>query len=114
MEEKEITLQDAVKNFARDLAKKVDSFISDIAELEVSTYTISADGEETRRAYTSISFDGDLTIKVPLEFSGDIDETLRDLHLAMVRQAMYNRATMIKHMSDAAVSALKALGLASE
>ena len=32
-------LQDAVKKFASDLAEKINTFVQDVAELEVKTYT---------------------------------------------------------------------------
>jgi hypothetical protein len=106
-------LQDAVKKFARDLAAKVESFISDIETLEVSTYTTSA-GQETLCAYTSVAFDGDTTVKVPLEAGGEVNRAVWELHQAIVQQAMANRATMIQSIGEAAASALKALGIAGE
>ena len=43
----EITLKEAVKKFARDLAQKVNSFVTDVSELEVRTFTTPADQVET-------------------------------------------------------------------
>jgi hypothetical protein len=126
----EVTLQDAVRTFASDLAKKVNSFISDVSELEVSTYTTPADQVETfikgeagfsdiktegklaLRAYTRISFDGDATVWVPVEASGEVNKSVWDLHQATVQQAMDNRARMIQAVGEAATSALRALGMA--
>jgi hypothetical protein len=126
----EVTLQDAVRKFAGDLAKKVNSFIADVSELEVSTYTTPADQVETfikgqtdfseiategklaLRAYTRISFDGDATVWVPTETTGEIDKSLWGLHQTIVQQAMDNRAKMIEAVGEAATSALKALGMA--
>jgi hypothetical protein len=126
----EVTLQEAVRKFAGDLAKKVNSFISDVSELEISTYTTPADQAETfikaqtdfseietegklaLRAYTRVSFDGDATVWVPTEASGEINKSVWDLHQTIVQQAMDNRAKMIQAVGEAATSALRALGLA--
>lgn len=128
----DVTLQDAVKNFASDLAEKVNTFIQDVSELEVRTYTTPADQAETfvkgqadfaeiltegkasLRAYTSVSFDGDTTVWAPTDAAGQINKPVWDLHQAIVEQAMANRTTMIEAMGKAASSALKALGAASE
>ena len=107
-------LQDAVKKFASDLAVKVETFIADIENLEVSTYTTSPDGEDTLRAFTSVSFDGDTTVKVPVGEGGEISKAIWDLHQAMVQQAMANRVSMIESLGKAASTALGAVGLASE
>jgi hypothetical protein len=126
----EVTLQEAVRKFAGDLAKKVNSFITDVSELEVSTYTTPADQVETfikgqtdfseihtegklaLRAYTRISFDGDATVWVPTEASGEINKSVWGLHETIVQQAMDNRAKMIQAVGEAATAALKALGMA--
>ena len=126
----DVTLQDAVRKFASDLAKKVNTFITDVSELEVSTYTTPADQVETfikgqtnfseietegklaLRAYTRISFDGDATVWVPVEASGEVNKSVWGLHETIVQQAMDNRAKMIEAIGDAATSALRALGLA--
>ena len=126
----EITLQDAVKKFASDLAEKVNTFITDVTVLEVRTYTTPADqveifvkgqadfaeilteGKATLRAYTSVALDGDTTVWVPTEASGEISGSVWELHQAIVQQAMDNRTAMIKAMGEAASSALKALGMA--
>jgi hypothetical protein len=131
----EVNLQDAVKKFASDLAEKVNTFVTDISELEVRTYTTPADqvetfvldldkgqvdfteilteGKVTLRAYTKISFDGDTTVWVPTDASGEINKSVWELHQATVQQAMTNRTVMIQSIGEAASSALKALGLAS-
>ncbi|RLC83462.1 MAG: hypothetical protein DRI79_13875 [Chloroflexi bacterium] len=126
----EVTLQDAVKKFASDLAEKVNTFVADISELEVRTYTTPADqvgtfitgeaglteilteGKATLRAYTKIAFDGDMTVLVPTGPSGEIEESVWALHQMMVQQAMEHRAAMIQAVGEAAASALKALGMA--
>jgi len=125
-------LQEAVKKFASDLGDKVENFISDVSELEVRTYTTPADQAETfvkgeadfaqiltegkasLRAYTSVSFDGDTTIWVPTDESGQIDKSMWNLHQVTVEQAMANRTNMIETVGKASSSALKALGAAGE
>ncbi len=121
----EVTLQDAVRNFASELAKKVNTFIGDVAELEVCTYTaapdeiktslknnVPAEAQASLRAYTRISFDGDTTVVVPVEASGVVDLAIWELHQNAVRQAITNRTMMIQTIGEAAASALRALGLA--
>lgn len=124
-------LQEAVKKFASDLGDKVENFISDVSELEVRTYTTPADQAETfvkgeadfaqiltegkasLRAYTSVSFDGDTTIWVPTDESGQIDKSMWNLHQVTVEQAMANRTNMIEAVGKAATAALNALGATS-
>ena len=126
-----VTLQDAVKRYASDLAEKVNTFIKDVTVLEVRTYTTPADqaatlvkgeadfaklqteGKVALRAYTKVSFDGDTTVCAPTDASGEVNRSVWELHQATVQQAMENRAAMIKSVGEAAASALRALGLAS-
>jgi hypothetical protein len=127
----ETNLQDAVKKFAGDLAKKVSSYVEDISVLEVRTYTtpadqaeillqgavdfteISTEGKIALRAYTKVNFDGDTTVVAPTDAVGEVNRSVWELHEATVQQAMANRNEMIKSIGEAASSALKALGLAS-
>ena len=127
----QVSLQEAVKKFASDLAKKVNTFVTDISELEVRTYTTPADQVETfvkgqadfaeilsegkvaLRAYTKVSFDGDTTVWAPTDAGGEVNKSVWELHETIVQQAMANRKDMIKSVSEAASSALKALGMAS-
>ncbi len=127
----EITLQEAVKKFARDLAKKVNSFVTDVSELEVRTFTTPADQVETfvkgkadfaeiltegkiaLRAYTRISFDGDTTVVAPTDAADQVNKSVWTIHETVVEQAMENRREMIKTIGEAAASALKALGVAT-
>lgn len=104
-------LKKAVVKFASDLADKVESFVDDVAELKVQTYVKSAEGD-TLRAETTVSFNGDMVVIVPMDASGEIDKSVWELHQAMVQQAMVNRASMIQSVGDAAASALKAMGVA--
>ena len=126
----EISLSDAVKKFASDLAAKVNTFVADIAELEVLTFTTPPDQIESvfkgqagftdlpteakaaLRAYTRVSLDGDMVIWLPTSASGEVDKSVWEMHQAMVHQAMANRKAMIQAIGDAAASALKALGIA--
>ena len=125
----ERNLVDAVKKFAADLAEKIDTFVDDASELEVRTYTTPSDqvavllqsradlkteGQVMLRAYTRVSFDGDMSVCVPLDASGEANKSVWDLHQGIVEQAMANRATMIQAVGEAASSALRALGLANQ
>jgi hypothetical protein len=119
-------LQEAVKKYAKDLAGKLNSFVQDISTLEVRTYTtpadqvavditeekIKAEGKATLRAYSAISLDGDTTVLAPTDAAGEVNQSIWELHQVTVKQALDNRATMIKTMGDAAAAALKALGQA--
>jgi len=119
-------LQDAVKKYAKDLAAKLNDFVEDISTLEVRTYTTPADqvpiditeekikteGKAALRAFTAISLDGDTTVLAPTDAAGEINQSIWELHQATLKQALDNRAQMIKTMGDAAAAALKALGQA--
>ncbi len=122
-------LQDAVKKFSSDLADRINTFVQDIAELEVKTYTTPADqvatiitgkgdldsiqGKAVLRAYTTIKFDGDTVALAPTDAAGEVNKSVWELHQEMVKQAMEHRATMLKTIGDAAASALKALSAAN-
>jgi len=121
-------LNQAVKKFASDLGDRVESFISDISELEVRTYTTTADQAETfvrgqadfaefltegkaaLRAYTRVSFDGDTTVWAPTDAAGEVNKSVWDLHQVIVERAMDNRTKMIETVGKASKSALEALG----
>ncbi len=122
----DVTLKEAVNNFSGQLAKKVNTFISDVSELTVRTYTTPADQVETfvkseadlrdmiegkaaLRAYTSVSFDGDTTVWVPTDETGAISPTIWSLHQDIVTQAMANRTSMSEVVAKSARPALKAL-----
>jgi hypothetical protein len=120
----EITLQEAVKKFARDLAQKVNTLVADVSELEVRTYTAPAgqiessieapaDSKGALRACTRVSFEGDTSVWAPTDADGELDEAVWELHEAAVQQAIANRADTIKSVGEAALSTLKALGVAS-
>jgi len=121
-------LKKSVQQFASELAKRVESFITDISELEVRTYTITEGqfaavlddpnkkNDKTLtgagvqlRAYTRIAFDSDTIVCLPVNDSGQIDGAVWDMHQAAVNQALQNRATMLRTIGDAAASALDAL-----
>ena len=121
-------LKVSVQKFARDLAAKVESFVTDITELEVRTYTLaegqfatvlddpnkkndktlSGEGAQLR-AYTRIAFDSDTIVCLPVNNSGQIDGAVWDMHQVAVNQALENRAAMLRAIGDAAASALDAL-----
>jgi hypothetical protein len=124
-------LQQAVAKFADQLAVKVSDFANNIATLEVYTFTtqpgeiptfpdkpnlanLSQDAKTSTalRAYTRIAFDGDMVVWLPVNDAGVVDKSVWDLHQAMVQQAMDNRKAMLQSVSEAASSALKALGVA--
>ncbi|HOT91997.1 MAG TPA: hypothetical protein PLJ78_07865 [Anaerolineae bacterium] len=126
--EKQKDLKASVQKFASDLAEKVESFVTDISELEVRTYTITEgkfaavlddpkkkndkvlSGEGVQlRAYTRIAFDSDTIVCLPVNESGQIDGAVWDMHQAAVNQALQNRAAMLRAIGDAAASALDAL-----
>jgi hypothetical protein len=126
-----VTLQQAVQKFANDLAAKVSDFADNIATLEVYTFTTTSKeiptfpakpkmtelSQDTKtsaalRAYTRIAFDGDMVVWLPVNDAGVVDKSVWDMHQAMVQQAMDNRKAMIQSVSEAASSALKALGVA--
>ena len=120
----DLTLQEAVKKFAADLAEKVNTFIDDVSSLEVRTYTTPADQAEVfiaeggaekavLQAYTRIAFDGDTTTCVPTDEGGEINQEVWALHQTTVQQAMENRTKMVQAVGEAAASALKALGMAT-
>ena len=128
----DVTLQEAVQNFAGELAAKVNTFVEDVSNLEVRTYTTPADqvetfvkgkadfaeilteGKATLRAFTRIAFDGDVTNWVPTDAGGQISNSIWDLHQETVDLALANRARMIESVGQAAASALNALSAANE
>jgi hypothetical protein len=125
-------LQQAVAKFADQLAAKISDFANNIATLEVYTFTtkpneipafpdkpkvtdLSQDAQTSAalRAYTRVSFDGDMVVWLPVNEAGVVDKSVWDLHQTMVQQAMENRKAMIQSVTEAASSALKALGIAT-
>lgn len=125
-------LQEAVRKFASDLADKVETFIEDVSELEVCTYTtphdqiqvmigpdkdihkLVAEGKIKLRAYTQIKFDGDTLVCIPEDANGEPDRALWDMHQDIVAQTQENRAEMLRAIGDAASSALGALRRVNE
>lgn len=119
-------LKQSVESFARDLADKAKSFVKDISELEVRTFTTPNDAmarlteskqiedpllkQQMRlRAYTRVSFDCDTIMCVPVDQDDQVDMAVWDLHQTMVNQAMEHRATMLRTLGEALTSALRAL-----
>jgi hypothetical protein len=119
-------LNDAVRTYASDLAEKIQSFIKDVATLEVRTFVTPADqvqtlmktrdlesatGESavTLRAGTSITFNGDITQLAPMDANGEINQALWQLHQQAVQQATQHRERMMVALGEAAATTLKAL-----
>lgn len=123
----ESELRHAIEKFAKDLAAKAESFVSDISTLEIRTFStpsaqisLLADGELDLtdpgladklklRAYTKIDFDCDTTVCLPVDANDQIDRSVWDMHQSMVSQALQTRETMLRTMGDALTSALEAL-----
>ena len=123
-------LNDAVRTFASDLAERINTFIKDVATLEVRTYTSPADQVQTLvktrdissavtetsvvlRAGTSITFNGDVTQLAPIDANGEINQALWQLHQQAVQQAAQHRERMMVSLGEAAASAIKALRAAN-
>jgi hypothetical protein len=123
-------LNEAVRTYASDLAEKIQSFIKDVATLEVRTYTspneqaqtlirtrdISSAVTETSvalRAGTSITFNGDVTQLAPMDANGEVNQALWQLHQQAVQQATQHRERMMVALGEAAASAIKALRAAN-
>lgn len=120
-------LKHAIEKFARDLANKAETFVSDISTLEVRTFTTPSAqitdlagnelnlndpalvGKLQLRAYTKIDFDCDTTICLPVDANDQIDRSVWDMHQSMVNQALRTRETMLAAMGEALTSALEAL-----
>jgi hypothetical protein len=92
--------------------EQVREMIAHYARIDVTAEKIQMEGKATLRAYTAISLDGDTTVLAPTDAAGEINQSIWELHQATLKQALDNRATMIKTMGDAAAAALKALGQA--
>ena len=120
-------LKGAIEKFARDLATKAETFVTDISTLEVRTFTTPSaqiadlvggeldlndpglTGKLQLRAYTKIDFDCDTTICLPVDANDQIDRSVWDMHQSMVNQALKTRKTMLKTMGEALTSVLEAL-----
>jgi hypothetical protein len=123
-------LNEAVRTYASDLAEKIQSFIKDVATLEVRTYTSPNDQAQTLirtkdissavtetsvalRAGTSVTFNGDVTQLAPIDANGEINQALWQLHQQAVQQATQHRERMMVALGEAAASAIKALRAAN-
>ncbi len=123
----ESDLRSAIEKFAKDLAAKAESFVGDIATVEVRTFTTPSSGftslagqrldltdptalqQLQLRAYTKVDFDCDTTVCIPVDANDQIDRSVWDMHQTMVNQALKTRETMLRTMGDALSSALEAL-----
>lgn len=117
----------AIESFTKDLAEKAETFVQDVTNLEVRTFTspkseimmlatdaLDASNQEMMhkvelRAYTKIDFDSDTTVCVPVDENDQVDRAVWDIHHSMVDQALTNREAMLRSMGDALTSALRAL-----
>ncbi|MGC9467376.1 MAG: hypothetical protein ACP5HS_02175 [Anaerolineae bacterium] len=120
-------LKNAIEKFAKDLATKAETFVTDVSALEIRTFTTPSAqisnlaGVELDladpglvdklklRAYTKVDFDCDTTICLPVDDNDQIDRSVWDIHQSMVNQALKSRETMLRAMGEALTSALEAL-----
>jgi hypothetical protein len=96
----------------RQFLEQVREMMAHYARIDVTVDKIQMEGKATLRAYTAISLDGDTTVLAPTDAAGEVSPSIWELHQVTVKQALDNRATMIKTMGDAAAAALKALSQA--
>jgi hypothetical protein len=111
------TLRRGIGNFAGQVA----AGLSDLASLDVRTYAVEEFSDvrydpATKtvsgahlRAFTHISFDGDIDQCVPL-LQTEVDQALWQRHLEGVRLAQQNRAEFMRSMAELAV---KLIGMIS-
>lgn len=98
------------------LSTALNEALQDLTSLEVSTYvTDDLDSFEIknkqvsgakRRAYTYVSLDGDTVVCVP-EVDGEVDKSVWEIHLQMVKQAQESRAALVNAIVSAAASLAK-------
>ncbi len=110
-------LKISLGEFTDQLAKSLEKAATDIATLEVKTYTTDdlsavtaqSEGQARLRALTHIAFDGDMKVFVPQDREGEVDRVLWNVHLEMVREAQANRAQFLQAMAEMATNLLKSL-----
>lgn len=98
------------------LSHSLSEALQDLTSLEVSTYVADdmtsieiKDKKVTgakRRAYTYVSLDGDTVVCVP-EVDGEVDKSVWEIHLQMVKQAQESRAALVNSIVAAAASLAK-------
>jgi len=103
-----------LRGFLAKLGTTIQSALTDMTTLEVSTYTtsdlqsIDVQGDQVRgakrRAYTRISLDGDTIVCVPEDDDGVVDRELFDIHQATVKQAQAARTQLLRTIVQAAGS----------
>ncbi|MFV9505673.1 MAG: hypothetical protein AB4911_14050 [Oscillochloridaceae bacterium umkhey_bin13] len=104
-------LGESMREFAEQLATKLQGTLHNASNLEVATYVAETvdeaafrDGDFSQaslRAFTSMSLDGDTRVIVPMNDMG-VDQELWAVHTAMVAQAQTNRTEMIKALAQIA------------
>lgn len=110
----------AMQQVVQKLSDFLSKAITDAATLEVTSYTsrnmgqvqILPDGKVTGaelRALTALRPDGDVVQVVPVDENNDVDTSLWEIHLEMVKQAQASRAELI-HSAISTVSSLVNLG----
>ena len=105
-----------ISGLAGQLSKLLSATINNATTLEVRTYTSAADNvalgedgnpvdEDARlRAFTRVALDGDTSVCVPLDKSGEIDDVLWRLHNETVAQARADRAATLSMTVDLVTS----------
>jgi len=111
-ERKPNAFADAIEKLSNSLSEA----LQDLTSLEVSTYVADdmasfeiKDKKVTgakRRAYTYVSLDGDTVVCVP-EVDGEVDKSVWEIHLQMVKQAQESRAALVNSIVAAAASLAK-------
>ena len=103
----------ALREFFEKLGTYLSSALEDAATLDVSTY-VSDDlgtvipergkfgGSARLRALTRVKADGDTLVCVPQDEDGQVDATIWQIHLDMVKQAQETRNELMKTLVSAA------------
>lgn len=102
----------SLKKFTDKLSDYLSKALDDATSLEVFTYVADDlkdvtyesgkfGGGAQLRAMTRVSIDGDMLVCVP-EKGGEVDASVWNIHLEMVKQAQASRAELIKTLVEAA------------
>ena len=112
-ETKGLALSGTLKEFVDKLGTYMSRALEDATSLEVSTYvsedlgTVTYDsgkfaGSARLRALTRVNIDGDTQVCVPQDEEGQVDMSLWQIHLDMVKQAQETRSELVKTLVSAA------------
>jgi hypothetical protein len=108
-------LASALQGFVERMGQAVEKAVTNVATLEVLTYTADdisqvkrddLDSSAALRAITRIKPDGDIEACVPAK-EGAIDEDLWSLHADLVQQAQANRAELVRTAFETITGLLK-------